>query len=88
MREFKTILPFIKENRRHYFFGILMLILVDAASLYSPQVVRRFADLAQTGQLTDRLILELVAWISGLGLFMAVGRYFWRNAIFGAGRHL
>lgn len=88
MREFKTILPFLKENRRHYFFGILMLILVDAASLYSPQVVRRFADLAQTGQLTDRLILELVAWISGLGLFMAVGRYFWRNAIFGAGRHL
>lgn len=88
MREFKTILPFFKENRRHYIFGILMLILVDAASLYTPQVVRRFADLAQAGQLNERLIFELLAWISGLGLFMAVGRYFWRNAIFGAARRL
>lgn len=88
MREFKTIFPFFKENRRHYLFGIFMLILVDAAGLYSPQVIRRFADLAQTGQLTERLILELVAWISGLGLFMSLGRYFWRNAIFGAGRRL
>lgn len=88
MREFKTILPFFKENHRHYIFGILMLILVDAASLYTPQVVRRFADLAQAGQLNERLIFELMAWISGLGLFMAVGRYFWRNAIFGAARRL
>lgn len=74
MREFKTIFPFFKENRRHYLFGIFMLILVDAAGLYSPQVIRRFADLAQAGQLTERLILELVVWISGLGLFMSLGR--------------
>lgn len=88
MREFKTILPFLKENRLRYVFGILMLILVDAASLYQPQIVRRFADLASTGVLTEKLLIELVAWIAGLGIFMAVGRYFWRVEIFGNGRRL
>lgn len=88
MREFKTILPFLKDNRLRYVFGILMLILVDAASLYQPQIVRRFADLASTGVLTEKLLIELVAWIAGLGIFMAVGRYFWRVEIFGNGRRL
>lgn len=88
MREFRTILPFLKENRLRYVFGILMLILVDAASLYQPQIVRRFADLASTGALTEKLLIELVAWIAGLGVFMAVGRYFWRVEIFGNGRRL
>lgn len=88
MREFKTILPFLRDNRLRYVFGILMLILVDAASLYQPQIVRRFADLASTGVLTEKLLIELVAWIAGLGIFMAVGRYFWRVEIFGNGRRL
>lgn len=88
MREFKTILPFLKDNRLRYVFGIMMLILVDAASLYQPQIVRRFADLASTGVLTEKLLIELVAWIAGLGIFMAVGRYFWRVEIFGNGRRL
>ncbi len=88
MDAFRTIVPFLKENRRQYLFGIAMLILVDATNLFIPQLVRRFANLAVSGELTRTRLGFLAGLILLLGLLMAAGRYFWRMNIFGAGRKL
>lgn len=88
MREFKTIVPFLRENRWHYALGILMLILVDAVNLYVPQVIRQFADTAEAGLLTREIIFQTAIVVIALGVFMAVGRFLWRIEIFGSGRRL
>lgn len=88
MREYRTLIPFIRENARHYLIGILTLILVDAVDLFVPQVVRHFADLAQAGALTVDGILRMAFLLLGMGVFMALGRYVWRMRIFGSGRRL
>ncbi|NLJ95269.1 MAG: ABC transporter ATP-binding protein [Clostridiaceae bacterium] len=88
MNEYRTIIPFIKENRWRYFWGILALCIVDIASLLVPQVIKRFADLAQFNQLTKTNIFESIFWIIGLGIIVATGRYGWRINIFGTARKL
>lgn len=88
MKEFRTLVPFLKEHKWRYVLGILALFFVDVASLLTPQVTKRFSDAIQTGELT----YELAAWcaiaIVVLGLCVAVGRYGWRINIFGTARTL
>lgn len=88
MNSYRTILPFLKQNRWRYILGILSLIFVDAASLLVPQILKRFADWAQFQELTT----ERAAWAAWmiilLGLCVAVGRYGWRTQIFGSARKL
>lgn len=88
MREYRTLFPFLKENRHHYIIGILTLILVDAVNLFVPQVVRHFADVAQEGALSLEGIRNMAILLVAMGLFMAVGRFIWRIQIFGSGRRL
>lgn len=88
MREYRTILPFIRGNKWRYIFGIIALLFVDAANLLVPQVLRVFADWAQFGELTLERTGQAALAILLLGLAVAVGRYFWRVYIFGTARRL
>ncbi|NLC26548.1 MAG: ABC transporter ATP-binding protein [Fastidiosipila sp.] len=88
MREYRTILPFIREHKWRYIFGIIALLFVDAANLLVPQVLRIFADWAQFGELTSERIRHAALAILFLGLAVAAGRYFWRVYIFGTARRL
>lgn len=88
MRSFRTILPFLKENKWRYLLGILTLIVVDAASLIMPQVLRQFVDWAQMQTLTmDRVMLTAGA-VLGIGVAISVGRFIWRTMLFGSARRL
>ncbi len=88
MREYRTILPFIRENKWRYVFGIIALLFVDVANLLVPQVLRRFADWAQLGELTLERSGQTALQILMLGMAVAAGRYFWRVYIFGTARRL
>lgn len=88
MRAFRTILPFIKANWKKYATGIVMLILVDGASLLMPQVYRSFSNHLQFGTMTWEIAEWLVLAVLGLGLFIAGGRYVWRMLLFGTSRDL
>ena len=88
MREYRTILPFIREHKWRYILGIIALLFVDAANLLVPQVLRIFADWAQFGELTSERIRQAALAILFLGLAVAAGRYFWRVYIFGTARRL
>ena len=88
MRAYKTIIPFLKEQGRHYIIGILVLILVDFANLLVPQVFKNFADLAVGGNLNLSNLSGLLFKLLILGFSMAFGRYIWRIKIFGTARDL
>ncbi len=88
MRAYKTIIPFLKEQGRHYIIGILVLILVDFANLLVPQVFKNFADLAVGGNLNLENLAGLLLRLLILGFSMAFGRYIWRIKIFGTARDL
>lgn len=88
MREYRTVLPFIRTNKGRYFLGIFALLFVDAANLLIPQVIRIFADWSQFGELTRERIVWAAGAILILGLAVATGRYGWRVYIFGTARKL
>lgn len=88
MKSFKTIVPFLKANKGNYIFGIIMLIMVDAVNLMIPQLFRIFSDLVVGGDLTRDSLVQLIFYFSAAGLFMAFGRFVWRNALFGTSRRL
>ena len=88
MREYRTIIPFIKENKGRYIIGLIALLVVDVASLLMPQVLKRFGDWAQFGELTAERIAWVAVLVLVLGLFVAVGRFGWRKYIFGTARRL
>lgn len=88
MKAYKTLLPFLKKNIHHYVIGVLLLMLVDAANLMVPQVLRTFADWAQLGELTTERIGQTVLWVMGLGAFIAAGRFIWRTRLYGTAKEL
>ncbi|NLJ70529.1 MAG: ABC transporter ATP-binding protein [Clostridiaceae bacterium] len=88
MKQYRTILPFIKQHKSRYFLGILALIFVDITHLLVPQVLRAFADWMQKGELNvERITFSALAVII-LGLCVAIGRYGWRMNLFGTARKL
>lgn len=88
MRSYKTILPFLKTRWKRYLFGIIMLMIVDAVNLLVPQIFRYFSDMAVGGLLNQDVLINIILAIVGSGLFMAIGRFIWRNAIYGTSREL
>jgi ATP-binding cassette subfamily B protein len=88
LKAYKTIWPFMKKNIHHYVIGIVLLMMVDGASLLVPQVLRTFTDWAQQGQLNGQRIGLAVFWMMGLGTAIAVGRYVWRTQLYGTAKEL
>lgn len=88
MRALSRVIKHIMKYRVSYFLGVLVLFIVDIASLYIPQF---------TGDITDGLegkTLGMDGLISGIikiliiGLIMAAGRFGWRYFIFGSARKI
>ncbi len=88
MKSYKTIIPFLKKNWHHYLIGILMLIIVDAATLIVPQIFRAFTDAMVDGTLNREFIVKLIIYAALIGLVIEVGRYLWVVQIIGTARKL
>src|SRR5690554_1016447 len=87
---------FLKHFRHYYIkygwaflLGILLLIGIDYFQLEIPRVFNQIitgvdeGTVTQVGQITD-----LIFYLIGIVLFMAVGRYLWRILLFGNGRRI
>ncbi|HCX64484.1 MAG TPA: ABC transporter ATP-binding protein [Eubacteriaceae bacterium] len=88
MNAYKTIVPFLKEHWHNYVIGIVLLMLVDTANLLIPQVLRIFTDWAQFGELNTQRIILSVFGVVGMGAFISIGRYIWRNQLYGTAKEL
>jgi ATP-binding cassette subfamily B multidrug efflux pump len=88
LREFRTLLPYMRRYWPRYLAGLLFLVLADAGQLYLPQLVRRAVDLVASGGFSlAGLVPPVLLAIATAGL-IALGRFFWRFFINGSSRRI
>ncbi len=87
LKEFRTLLPYLKTHRVRYISGIFCLILVDAAQLLLPQYLREAVDSIAGGE-PIRTIIMIGLLMTGTAAFIAGGRFLWRYFIHGSSRRI
>ncbi len=100
--EYKTILPYLARYRRQYILGFLCLLLVDAAQVLIPQLMRQAVDLISLGSLAatgsiagagssnavGNHIFLLCLGMVGSMFLVCGGRFLWRYFIHGSSRRI
>ncbi len=88
MKSFLSIKEFIIEQKKYYILGIIFLILIDAIQLLVPLILKGLTDDLQDGTLNKNKIYLYIVLILSSGLFVGIGRYFWRIYIIGSSRSI
>ncbi|SDY61381.1 ATP-binding cassette, subfamily B [Proteiniborus ethanoligenes] len=88
MQNFKTLKEFFIQYKWKYALGVLWLLIVDLAQLLVPQILRTITNLLEAGELTNQDLVKYCFYMIMAGLFIGVGRYFWRIYINGTSRQL
>ncbi len=81
MKSFKTLKEFFIRNKWKYMLGIVWLLIVDMMQLIVPQILRKVTNLLEVGNITISVLIKYAGYIIITGLFIALGRYFWRMYI-------
>lgn len=79
---------YLYEYKWWYVGGVVILLLVDLASLYIPQYTGEIIDGLAAGTLQSGGVGVLLLKILAAGLVMMAGRFGWRYCIFGASRKI
>ncbi len=82
----KDIARFLWAYRVRVFMGLLSLVMVDAAQLITPLIIRQAVDALAGGAQVSLVQLGLL--VLGIALFGAVWRFFWRFFLVGAARRI
>ena len=81
-----SLIPYLLKYKWHYFVGIIILLLVDLASLLIPQYTGEVIDGLTKGSFGFEGVRSLLIRIFLAGLTMMLGRFGWRFFIIGASR--
>ncbi|MCE1195727.1 ABC transporter ATP-binding protein/permease [bacterium] len=88
LKEFRSILPYLKKYKFNYIVGIICLLVVDAAQVMIPRFTKIAIDLIASGHFALVQILKPALGMIGVAAVISVGRYFWRYYIIGASRNI
>ncbi|MDR2941022.1 MAG: ABC transporter ATP-binding protein/permease [Treponema sp.] len=88
LKEYKKLLPYIARYRYQYIFGLVCLIIVDAAQIAIPQFIRSAVDLISSGDFQLRKIIMLCLYMTGVMAVVSGGRFLWRYFINGSSRRI
>ena len=88
LKEFKTLIPYIRKRIPQYVAGLLFLLITNGGQLYLPQLLRRAIDTIASGSFTLNDMLPIVLLMVGIAVVIAIGRYFWRFFLGGASRRI
>jgi len=88
LREFRTLLPYLRRYWLRYLAGLFFLVLADAGQLYLPQLMRRAIDLVASGGFALGDLAPPVLLMAGTAVLIALGRFFWRFFINGSSRRI
>jgi ATP-binding cassette, subfamily B, multidrug efflux pump len=88
LREFKTLLPYVKRYRHFYIFGLISLVFTDAGELYIPQLMRRAVDIIAEGSFALSRVGEQVLMMIATAAMVALFRFGWRYFLHGASRRI
>ena len=88
LKEYKTILPYIKKYWYAYILGLIFLIMTNAGQLLIPQYLRKSIDQIYSGSFEMSQILRNMLWIVLIAVIVAAGRFLWRFFIQGSSRRI
>lgn len=88
MKVFLKLGWFIKEEKKNYIIGLLILLLVALIDLLPPQIIGKVIDGISFNTLTKKTLLIYVIVLFLAAVLTYVFRYFWRIMIFGASMRL
>ena len=88
LKEFRTLIPYVKKRIPEYLAGLLFLFVTNGGQVYLPQLLRRAIDTIASGTFTLNNMLPIVALMVGIAVVIAIGRYFWRYYLGGASRRI
>jgi ATP-binding cassette, subfamily B, multidrug efflux pump len=88
LKEYRTLLPLVKQYRGHYFAGVLCLVVTSGGQILIPQFVRQGIDIVtQRGFTLSQLVPPLLMMI-GVAVVISIARFGWRYFIHGASRRI
>jgi ATP-binding cassette subfamily B protein len=86
--QYKSLLPYLAPYRRRYLWGLIFLIIVDAAQIAIPQFIKQAIDLISSGAFAWKQIIFLCLWMTALMALISLGRFLWRYFIHGSSRRI
>ena len=87
MKKF-SLMPYLLKNKWNYIAGVVVLLLVDLASLYIPQYTGEIIDGLTAGSMDMHGVIPVLLKILTAGLTMTLGRFGWRYFLVGASRDI
>ncbi len=88
LREFRTLLPYMRRYRWWYAAGILCLAVTSGSQMLIPQFLRQAIDMISAGAFELRALAMLMMQLVGVAVVIALGRLGWRLFIHGASRRI
>lgn len=88
LKEYRTLLPLVKQYRGHYIAGVLCLVVTSGGQILIPQFVRQGIDIVTQTGFTLSALLPPLLWMIGVSLVISIARYGWRYFIHGASRRI
>ncbi|MFA6507256.1 MAG: ABC transporter ATP-binding protein [Treponemataceae bacterium] len=86
LKEFRTLLPYLRRYRYRYLLGFVCLAVVDAAQILIPQFIKRAVDIIASGTYA---MLDILVWcvlLVAVAVVLSLGRFLWRFFIHGSSR--
>lgn len=83
MKTFEKITPFVKKNLHKLFFGIILIVIIDAGQLYTIKIMQKAIDSIGREGFTTNSLLYASLLIVGITVLITILRYFWRIALIG-----
>jgi ATP-binding cassette subfamily B protein len=88
LKEYKTLLPYLKKYRWAYVFGVISLVVTSGGQLFIPQFLGRAVDIIVEGSFERSEIAGLMGTMIAVSLAIALGRLGWRYFIHGSSRRI
>jgi len=85
---YRHILDFLKEKKYKYLLGIIVLIIVDALQLITPQILKAFTNAIISSTLNAENLWIYPTMILLVAIGIAASRYLWRILIITSSREL
>lgn len=84
----KCLNKYYKKYFLQFLIGIVALTIVDLLQIRVPIIIGDITDRIVDGGVRQEFLLDKALYLAQIGLSIALGRFIWRNLIFGASRNI
>lgn len=84
----KHLNKYYKKYFLYFLIGVIALVIVDLLQVRVPIIIGGITDSIVNGNANARYLLKEALYLALIGLAIGVGRFIWRNLIFGTSRNI